>query len=316
MLLRTLSHALAWLGRQGTRAVAASLFLGLALPPLAGFFKPVIGETIFAMLVIAFVRVDLLRVRAHLRRPALLLACLAWMMAGVPLLVGIGLRVFGVAQHAPGLDLALALGSVGPPIMSAPAFAYLLGLEGALSLTLLVLSMAVTPVTAPLLAGLVAPGDLPLSGFSLGLRLFTLLAGSLALAAVLRRLLGPRRTEAAAQIFDGLNVVLLFIFAVALMDGVAAHVLAAPALTLGLTALAFAAALGSTALTALLFRRMGFAEALSLGLAVGHRNLGLMIAATGGALPDLAWLYFAVAQFPIYLSPQLVRPLAQRILRR
>jgi BASS family bile acid:Na+ symporter len=200
--------------------------------------------------------------------------------------------------------------------MSAPAFAYLLGLEGALSLTLLVLSMAVTPVTAPLLAGLVASGDLPLSGFSLGLRLFTLLAGSLALAAVLRRLLGPRRTEAAAQIFDGLNVVLLFIFAVALMDGVAAHVLAAPALTLGLTALAFAAALGSTALTALLFRRMGFAEALSLGLAVGHRNLGLMIAATGGALPDLAWLYFAVAQFPIYLSPQLVRPLARRILQR
>jgi hypothetical protein len=41
-----------------------------------------------------------------------------------------------------------------------------------------------------------------------------------------------------------------------------------------------------------------------------------MLAATGGALPDLTWLYFALSQFPIYLSPQLLQPLARRVLGR
>jgi BASS family bile acid:Na+ symporter len=41
--------------------------------------------------------------------------------------------------------------------------------------------------------------------------------------------------------------------------------------------------------------------------------MGLMLAAMGGAVPDVAWLYFALAQFPIYLSPQLLKPLARRL---
>jgi BASS family bile acid:Na+ symporter len=45
-----------------------------------------------------------------------------------------------------------------------------------------------------------------------------------------------------------------------------------------------------------------------------QRNMGLMLAGTGGALPDLTWLYFALSQFPIYLSPLLLQPLARRIL--
>ncbi|MDQ4060156.1 MAG: Na+-dependent transporter, partial [Pseudomonadota bacterium] len=76
MLLGFLSNTLAWLGRQGTRAVAASILLGLLLPPLSRLFKPVIAETIFVLLVVAFLRVDVARVHVHIRRPALLLLCL------------------------------------------------------------------------------------------------------------------------------------------------------------------------------------------------------------------------------------------------
>jgi len=41
-----------------------------------------------------------------------------------------------------------------------------------------------------------------------------------------------------------------------------------------------------------------------------------MLAATAGALPDLVWLWFALCQFPIYVSPQLLKPLAQRLTAR
>lgn len=37
-----------------------------------------------------------------------------------------------------------------------------------------------------------------------------------------------------------------------------------------------------------------------------------MLAAAGGVLPDLAWIYFALCQFPIYLLPQALTPLARR----
>jgi BASS family bile acid:Na+ symporter len=43
-------------------------------------------------------------------------------------------------------------------------------------------------------------------------------------------------------------------------------------------------------------------------------NMGLMLAATGGVLPDVTWLYFALSQFPIYLSPLLLKSLVRRLL--
>ena len=40
--------------------------------------------------------------------------------------------------------------------------------------------------------------------------------------------------------------------------------------------------------------------------------MGLLIAALGAATPDTTFLFFALAQFPIYLMPQIVKPLVQR----
>ena len=54
-------------------------------------------------------------------------------------------------------------------------------------------------------------------------------------------------------------------------------------------------------------------DALALGLAAGNRNMGLMLAAAGAAVPELTWLYFAIAQLPIYLMPAMLKPLARRV---
>jgi BASS family bile acid:Na+ symporter len=50
-----------------------------------------------------------------------------------------------------------------------------------------------------------------------------------------------------------------------------------------------------------------------LGYATGQRNMGLLIAALGAATPDTTFLFFALAQFPIYLMPQIIKPLARRL---
>src|SRR5712672_2256050 len=73
-LLETPAAALAWTGRQGTRAVALSVFAGLALPWLAAAAKPAFTPSLFVLLCLAFLRVRLADLRGHVRRPGLLLA--------------------------------------------------------------------------------------------------------------------------------------------------------------------------------------------------------------------------------------------------
>jgi len=128
-----------------------------------------------------------------------------------------------------------------------------------------------------------------------------------------RRIGGKEWVARQSERIDGLSVIALFFFAVALMDGVLGAIVREPAEMLGLTTLAFALSLGLAALTAVVFARLGAGQALALGLAAGNRNMGLMLAAAGTAVPDLTWLYFAVAQFPIYLMPAMLKPLARRL---
>ncbi len=312
-LLDLLAAALAFLGRHGTRAVAASIFLGLAVPPLAVLFKPLVPEAIFLLLMLAFLRVDARELRAHFAKPGLVVLATAWIMLAVPAALGLVILAFGLPELVPDLFVGLMLQASAPPIMAAPAFAALMGLEAALSLATLVLCMVVTPFTAAAFAELFVGSALSLRPVALGVQLLAILAGSALAATMIRAIAGNAWVERQRERIDGLSIVLLFVFAVAIMGGVTIGFVAQPLFVIGLVLLSFMLALGLTAVTTLVFARAGRERAFALGLACGHRNLGLMLAATGGAVPDLVWLYFGIAQFPIYLVPQLLKPIAQRL---
>ena len=42
-----IKSSLEWLGRQGTKAAAASILIGIAIPPLAAALKPIFTLAIF-----------------------------------------------------------------------------------------------------------------------------------------------------------------------------------------------------------------------------------------------------------------------------
>lgn len=92
-----------------------------------------------------------------------------------------------------------------------------------------------------------------------------------------------------------------------MFDGVVLRVFTQPLLLLSLSALAFLIALGSIGAAFVFLRPIGSDSAFMTGFAAGHRNVGLMAAAQSGSLPDLTWLYFALVQLPIYLTPLLLR---------
>src|SRR6266481_9579042 len=89
-------RALAWLGGQGTRAIAALVFFGIAVPPLGKLLKPFVTEAVFVLLCIAFMRVDIAALRDHLRRPGIVVAATAWTTLGVPLIIGVSGRAAGL----------------------------------------------------------------------------------------------------------------------------------------------------------------------------------------------------------------------------
>jgi predicted Na+-dependent transporter len=301
--------ALAWLGRQGTRAVALSLFAGLALPWLAALMKPAFTPSVFVLLCLAFLRVDPDALRRRFARPGLVLAATAWMMIATPLACGPVLAALGLDR---GLLIALTFALTAPPVIASSALAALMGLDAALALALLTACVVATPVTAAVFAALFLHGTIEISALELGLRLFAMLAGAAALAMLVRFAAGRPWVERQSERIDGLSVIALFVFAVAVMDGVVAQAAARPPLMLGLIGLAFATSLGLGAATALVFWRAGRAVALTLALSAGLRNLGVMIAATGGRVPELTWLYVAMAQFPVYLLPHLLKGVLAR----
>jgi hypothetical protein len=313
MFFAALSATLAWLGRQRTRAIAAVVFIGLAVPPLDALLRPFVTEAIFALLCLAFLRLDTKTLRTHVQRPGLVLAVTGWTSLALPALFGEACLVAHLDAHAPDLFLALMLQAVASPMMAAPAFATLMGLDATLVLTTLVASTALTPLSAPLFASVFIGPALTLSPLALGLKLFAILAGSLIVAVIIRRFASLAVIARYNDQIDGLNILLVFIFVAAVMENVATRFLAAPLLMIGLTALAFALSLAMLGLTTLIFAAAGRERAFVLGLMTSQRNMGLMLAATGGAVPDFTWLYFAVAQFPIYLLPFLLTPLAHRV---
>jgi BASS family bile acid:Na+ symporter len=314
-IMATFAAALAFIGRHGTIAVALSIVLGLLLPGLAALFKPVLGEAVVALLVLSFLRVNPVALGALARRPLIVLGATAWLMLLLPAVFAGLFTALGLKATMPELYFILILQSCSPALMSAPAMAALMGLDVALTLACLLGSMVAVPFVAALVthiflgAALIAP-------FDFGVRLFALIAGSAAAAAVIRWWFGGTAIEARYELLDGFSVIAMFIFAMAAMDGVTAHALADPRLVAALTALTFALTIGTIVVTTLVFLAAGRERAFAIGILTGNRNMGVMLAATGFAVPPTGWLYFGLAQFPIYLLPVVLKWLAARMSRQ
>ncbi|MEN3379458.1 MAG: hypothetical protein V7604_4813 [Hyphomicrobiales bacterium] len=313
--LQSLADALAWLGRRGTSTLPLMAVIGIALPVLGTLLKPFVALAVFLLLVLAFLRVDLAALRDHARRPLIAGAIALWTMLVLPAALCWGYHLVGVDVMSPDLMLALVLQAATSPMMSSPAIAAMLGLDAALVLLGMVICTALVSFSAPVFVRIFVGDVVPISPLALGLKLSAMLLGSALTALAIRKLAGRARIARYAEHFDGLSVILMFIFIAAVTGGVGAVLLSKPALALGLAALAFVLTLLLSGSTIIVFARLGRPQAAALGLMASQRNMGLMLGAAGAVLPDLVWLYLGLAQLPIYTLPQLMKPVLRRYLR-
>ena len=219
------------------------------------------------------------------------------------------------ARHMPALYTIMILQLAITPITSSAAFAALIGLDVALSLAALIVCNALSPLTSVAFSYLFL-GSSAFSPLELGIKLFLFFGSAGALAFAIRRVAGQSWIERQSEHIDGLNVLAVFLFAIAAMDGVPRQVAADPLFAVELVAFVVVLTCAQIGLSMLVFWRAGFDRGLVIGLLSGFRNIGLVMATLGASLPDLAWFYFAMAQVPIYLMPVILRPLARRLAKK
>src|SRR5476651_780473 len=275
-ILTGLTAALAWLGRQGTRALAVSVFFGLAVPQLAAYVKPFLGETVFVLLLFSYLRTDPAAFRRYLLAPGLTIAAALWIMVAVPLLFGTAYALSGLREGMPALYTIMILQIAITPITSSAAFAALMGLDVAFSLAALIVSNAMSPLTTVAFSYLFLGSSL-FSPVELGIKLFFFFATSGAIAYAIRRIAGQAWIERQKEPIDGLNVIAVFIFAIAAMDGVPRNVMADPLFAIELLGLIIVLTCALIGLSVLVFWRAGIDRGLVIGLLAAFRNIGVVM---------------------------------------
>jgi BASS family bile acid:Na+ symporter len=285
------------------------------LPQLAAYVKPYLGETVFVLLLFSYLRTDPAAFIRYVRAPKLTIIAALWVMVVVPLLFGIAYTAAGLRESMPALYTILILQIATTPITSSAAFAALMGFDVAFSLVTLIITNAMSPFTTVAFSYLFLGSSL-FSPFDLGVKLFLFFALSGAIAYAIRRVAGWEWLERQKEPLDGLNVIAVFIFAIAAMESVPRNVIADPVFAIELFVLVILVSCLLIGLSMLIFARSGLDRGVPIALLSAFRNIGLVMATLGSSLPDLAWFYFAMAQFPIYLLPALLQPLARRLAKK
>ncbi len=307
-------RALAWLGRQARWALPIGVFTGIVLPDLAAILRPVLTPAVIGTLAAALLRLDGSALRRTLTRPGRLAALAGFQLVVSPLLVWFACTRLGVP--AP-LAVSLVLQAAAPPIGSAAVFALILGLDGALTMAASVIGTLLLPLSLTAVVALL----LPHAGVRVDLgaffaRVSLLVAAPFAIAGVLRVMIGANRLARHDDLLGGLNVVLLLVFAIAVMDGVTARLLREPGLILTLMGMAALMAVILHAIGYWVFARLDRGVGFVAALVGGNRNMGLMLAVTAGTAGDVFSLYVGIAQIPMYFAPLLLMPLVRRRLAR
>ena len=134
-------------------------------------------------------------------------------------------------------------------------------------------------------------------------------------ALAIRALVPSKLLDGSARLLDGIAVLSMVLFSIAIMKGVTALVIERPAYVLAATVAALAQNVLLQALGTAAFWRLGRRAALTAGFMTGYCNLGLVMVGLGPQADIDLLVFFAMGQLPMYMLPGLLLPVYRRLLR-
>lgn len=290
-------------------ALALGVFAGILLPSLAALLRPILTPAVLGILTVTLLRLDWRELRPALAKPQRLFWLATWQLLLAPIVVWAAVYSLHLG---PALRLSLILQSAAPPIGASAVFALMLGADAVLALVITIVTIGLLPLTLTALVVLLPGAGVRVDLLEFATRVTLLVLAPFLLAALVRVGLGKAWLQRQQIRLAGVNVLLLVLFAIAVMDGVTARLLSHPGFIVKLLGLAFLMTIllhlgGWLALTG-----AGPATAVAAALCSGNRNMGLMLAITAGSAGVTFALYVAVAQIPMYFTPLVVGALMRR----
>ncbi|HYM30540.1 MAG TPA: hypothetical protein VEU47_04530 [Candidatus Cybelea sp.] len=305
--------ALGFLGHHATRALGLGVLIGLVFPRLADFVRPFLLPGLVIPLTIALMRLDWRSMLDYGRRPLLVGTLAAWMLLASPVLMA---GVLWLTSLPIPLKTALVLMAAAPPIVSSAALGLILGLDAPLIVVVTVVSTALVPLTLPPMALWLLGLKLQIGLFDLMGRLAGIVGFAFLAAFALRRLVPAGWIADHGKELDGVTVLTMVLFAIAIMAGVTDAAIARPGYIALVTVVAFVANLALQAVAAGVFAPLGRREALSIGLMSGNCNMGLVLVTVADKAEFAVVVFFALAQIPMYMLPALLLPVYRRLIAR
>lgn len=299
-------NALAWVGRHATAALAIGVVLGLIVPGSSDLLPPFLPALIFAFTTASFLKVDLAPFRRMVRRPALPFFLMAWVLVISPLAVGLTLIQLPLNRD---LLLALIVWAVSPPMTAAIVFSAILRLDVSLAAGGCLAGMLIVPFTGPLLSLSLVDLPINLDPFHSVFRVLVFVSSSALFALLIRARIGARKLAEIDSELSGLTVIILLLYAMAIMSDVRSAVLIDPLAAAYYVTVAYAANFGVQLLTGILFVFSGAKFAATSALLAGNRNMGVLYANMGSLVTPELKLFFAAIHIPIYTSPYFLKPL-------
>lgn len=305
-----------FVGRYATKFLFGGVLVGLLIPPLATLLRPGLVVFLLLPLTLALMRLDWSAFHAYTRRPFLIAIAVAFLLLACPLLVFAVLQPVGLPRP---LMEAIVLMAAAPPITGTVAIALILGLDAALAVIVMVLATALVPFTLPPLALLLLDIEVQMSLVEFMGHLALMVGFAFGAAALARWRLPPGWLQQNQRLLDGGSVIALVLFAIAIMDGVTAKLLAQPGYVILATASAFVINVALQAVGYVVGRgvfRLNIPAAITLGVLAGNCNMGLvMVALADRAVFDMV-VFFAMGQLPMYMLPGLLEPVYRRMMRQ
>jgi hypothetical protein len=292
---------LAAAGRYGRLLLVAGLLAGLFLPSAAAAVRPYVGELIAALLFLACLRIGPRQAVGVAADIGLGLKATLVLQLILPLALA---ALFRFAGWTGPTTLALTLMTAASPIAGSPNLLAMIGSDPAPALRQLVVGTALLPFTALAVflfaPSLGAPGALFLAAARLLLVIGAAALIGFGIRLAILRDLSPGQREA----IDGCSAIVMAVVVVGLMAAIGETWRENPQAVLVTGAVAFAANFGLQIATTLLVAKAGARHlAVALGVSAGNRNVALFLTALPAATTDVALLFIACYQVPMYLTP-------------
>jgi len=302
------------IGRNASIAISFGLIFGLVLQPVAAQSKPILLPAVWCLLTFSMYRLDFSSFLNFVLNWPRLLFLVSWLLLFSPLLM------WFIASSLPVKEstlIAMVMTAGSSPLIGAAAIGRLLRLNNAMILTLLVSSTILAPITLPFIALEFLNLEIGINSIDLIFRLSFLIGSAAIAAAVLRLFTHGKSLNFSDHALDGIIVLLLWLCGVPLMDGITHKLVNDPYNTIFLILLSFFVYIGlmllGTLFSLVIWRN--WRDAASLGLTSGSRNLAVIIVVLPASVDPEVVLYFALAQFPIYIMPAILKYFGSRFLK-